>query len=133
MSNYANASIIALNLATAKGGIPIVQAWAEACRLIFPGKPQAEAKKCPRGAFLGLCEAGLVRGIAPGEYLASRKSVNKDYAVRMVELIEQEPFAASDSLRLWLHAVGGVKKTENDQRKIVQALHQHNYLTIQAP
>jgi hypothetical protein len=45
----------------------------------------AQKKGCPRGAFLGLCEEGLVKGIPAGNYTTSKD--NKAYAVRAAELL----------------------------------------------
>jgi len=39
-------------------------------------------KGCPRGAFLELCEAGMIKGIASGKYTRSKR--NKEYAIDAV-------------------------------------------------
>ncbi|MCD6168304.1 MAG: hypothetical protein J7J33_03240 [Caldisericia bacterium] len=44
-------------------------------------------KGCPKGAFLGLCEEGMVKGIPPGSYTASEK--NKQYAIKAVDLLRR--------------------------------------------
>ena len=40
-----------------------------------------------RGAFLGLCEEGLIKGIPSGQYMASRD--DKAYAVRAAALLAE--------------------------------------------
>jgi len=42
--------------------------WESAMKQLYPTSATAQRKACPRGAFLGLCEEGLVRGIPPGHY-----------------------------------------------------------------
>jgi len=44
-------------------------------------------KGCPKDAFLGLCEEGMVKGIPPGSYTASEK--NKQYAIKAVDLLRR--------------------------------------------
>ena len=54
-------------------------------RRSIPTSVSAQKKGCPRGAFLGLCEDGLVKGIPAGNYTVSKD--NKAYAVRAAELL----------------------------------------------
>jgi hypothetical protein len=53
---------------------------------LYPTSPTSRKKDCPRGAFLGLCEEGLVKGIPAGKYTASKD--NKAYAVRAAALAD---------------------------------------------
>ena len=46
----------------------------------------ARDKDSPKRAFLGLCDAGLVKGIRPGPYTASVK--NKKYVLEAVHLLK---------------------------------------------
>jgi len=44
-------------------------------------------KGCPKGAFLGLCEEGLIKGIPKGQY--TRSVDNKNYALKAVKILKQ--------------------------------------------
>jgi ATP dependent DNA ligase C terminal region len=55
---------------------------------LYPTSPTARRKSCPRGAFLGLCEEGLVKGILPGRYSRLKPFV-----------VEQCPFANLPELK----------------------------------
>jgi hypothetical protein len=53
-------------------------------------------KPCPKGAFLGLCEEGLIVGVRRGSYTRSVK--NKRYAVNAVKALRDDPGLA-DNIR----------------------------------
>ena len=79
----------------------------------------ARKKGCPRGAFLGLCEEGLVKGILAGHYTTSKD--NKAYAVRAVALLTEGTQHWSTSA-LWQAVTNGAEKAHNSQMDIVLAL-----------
>ena len=80
MSAYGDVSILAAKRCqTGKVSSP-VEAWESAVAEIFPVSLSLQKKACPRGAFLGLCEGGLVSGIARGHYTKSKR--NKEYALK---------------------------------------------------
>ena len=62
-----------------------VARWDSAIETLYPTSPTAQKKGGPRGAFLGLCEEGLIKGIPAGNYTASKD--NKAYAVRAAALL----------------------------------------------
>jgi hypothetical protein len=86
---------------------------------LYPTSPVARRKGAPRGAFLGLCEEGLVKGIPAGHYSATR--VNKDYAVRAAALLTEGTRSWSIST-LWQAVTNNSEKTHNSQMDIVMAL-----------
>lgn len=79
--------------------------------------PNTQAKGCPRNAFLGLCEEGLIRGIESGKYANLRE--NKEYVLTVVKVLAQtsKPFTAS---QLWRH-IGNEGKQEG-QMDVVLSL-----------
>ncbi len=85
---------------------------------LYPTSPTSRKKTCPRGAFLGLCEEGLVKGIPAGRYTASKD--NKAYAVNAAALLAERKQSWSAS-ELW-RAVGNAEKTHNRQMDVVLAL-----------
>ena len=58
--------------------------WQDAVQKLYP-TPAGQKKKAPRESFVGLCGAGLVKGIPAGDYAAGNR--NKDYAVAAVTLL----------------------------------------------
>jgi hypothetical protein len=86
---------------------------------LYPTSPTARKKGCPRGAFLGLCEEGMVKGIPAGRYTSSRE--NKAYAIRAVTLLAEETQNWSRST-LWQAVTNDPQKTHNSQMDIVLAL-----------
>jgi hypothetical protein len=86
---------------------------------LYPTSPAARRKSCPRGAFLGLCEEGLVKGIPAGHYAASND--NKGYAVRAAALLAEGSQTWSRSA-LWQAVTDNPEKTHNSQMDVVLAL-----------
>lgn len=93
--------------------------WQRAVERTFPNSKSQQVKSCPRGAFLGLCEAGLIKGIPSGSY--TRSQLNKQYAVRGVTLLRQRPELVDDALVLWRDIVG-IEKAHNGQMDVVLGL-----------
>jgi hypothetical protein len=97
-----------------------VEAWRFSAREVFPGRKAAQEKSCPRGAFLGLCEEGLLYGVSRGTYTKSRD--NKRYALEAVRLLNEDPAYSSDRAALWKAIMKGETKVENSQLDVVLAL-----------
>src|ERR1035437_6236410 len=83
-NRYGEAAIIAAREAASPKVSPAVR-WENAMERLYPTSPAARKKGCPRGAFLGLCEEGLVKGIPAGRYTSSKD--NKVYAVRAAAML----------------------------------------------
>jgi hypothetical protein len=116
-NRYGDAAILAARQA-ASGGNPIAQ-WEKSLEKLYPTSPVARQKSGPRGAFLGLCEEGLVKEIPAGDYSSSKDS--KAYAVRAVALLTAAKQHWSKSA-LWHEVTDGAGKQENGQIDIVLAL-----------
>jgi hypothetical protein len=117
-NRYAEAALMAARQAASAANSPAVQ-WESAMERLYPTSPIARKKGSPRGAFLGLCEEGLVKGIPAGEYGASR--ANKDYVVRAVALLIEDTQRWSTST-LWQAVVGDAEKPHSGQMDVVLAL-----------
>jgi hypothetical protein len=101
----------------------LCKAWDESALAIFPDSASLREKVCPRTAFFGLCEEGLVRGIPPGVYNSRPNSRNKGYAVRAVlGLASDETLAQADPTALWRLVKGPGKKRHNSQMHVVLTL-----------
>ena len=107
------------------GEINPIARWKGAMEKLYPTSPAARKKGCPRGAFLGLCEEGLVKGIPAGLYKASKD--NKSYAVRAVALLTAGTQHWSTSA-LWRAVTNGAEKTHDSQMDIVLALWNNNLI-----
>ena len=82
-NRYGEAALMAARGSSARTN-PVAR-WDSAMETLYPTSPTARKKGCPRGAFLGLCEEGLVKGIPAGNYTASKD--DKAYAVRAAALL----------------------------------------------
>ena len=97
------------------------EAWQTAAREVFVGLEAAQKKACPKSAFLGLCEAGLVSGIPRQDCGAGPE--NKEYAVQAVKLLAREPTLAKEGASsLWERVMDGRAKRPNSQMEVVLEL-----------
>ena len=59
--------------------------WQESVKKLYPITPAGQKKSAPRAAFLGLCEAGFIKGISPTPATPANKS--KTYATEAAALL----------------------------------------------
>jgi hypothetical protein len=120
---YALSAITAAKLASEKNLTP-VDAWAKAVVKEFPNSISSQLKGCPKNAFLGLCEDGLIKGIPRGKY--SRSVLNKHYAVTAIEFLREWKNSKLSPLDLWPAVLKKLdehsKKQHNSQMNVVLAL-----------
>jgi len=116
-NRYGEAALMAARGSSARTH-PVAR-WDSAMERLYPTSPTARKKGCPRGAFLGLCEEGLVKGIPAGNYTASTD--NKAYALRAAALLTKGTRSWSIS-ELWRAVTNDPEKTHNSQMDIVLAL-----------
>jgi hypothetical protein len=117
-NRYGEAALMAARHRSS-GDIDPVARWESAMEDLYPTSPAARKKGCPRGAFLGLCEEGLVKGIPAGHYTASKD--DKAYAVRAAALLSEGTRSWSRST-LWQAVSNDPEKPHNSQMDIVLAL-----------
>lgn len=119
MSKYGKAAVIAAKrLRIGKDSDPI-DAWNNATRAVFPSSESSQKKGCPKGAFIGLCNEGLIQGLEASNY--SKPTKNGQYAVQAIEVLKRNRFIASQPDLLW-KKVAGNTKTENHQMDVVVGL-----------
>ncbi|GAB7214058.1 DUF6979 family protein [Dickeya oryzae] len=82
MTKYTDAALITTRSCQGQEKPDVKTAWLKAIRDL-----DAYDEGCPRCAYLGLCEAGMVKGIRPGNYGLSDTNKNKGYAVDAANLI----------------------------------------------
>lgn len=120
MGKYGQAAIRATSFIKQRAATAPEDAWSRAVAETFPNSISSQQKGCPRGAYLGLCEEGLVSGVPAGRY--TRSQDNKRYAIQAVRLLWREPALAQDRKMLWRRIMNGVTKRANSQMDIVVAL-----------
>ena len=126
MNKYAQVAINAV-LSCKEKGISPVNAWETEIEKIFVKGSSSARKGCPKGAFLGLCESGLIKNIPSGVYTNSIK--NKEYAIKAVNLIKNNRELSEDPKKLW-DIINPDGKAHNSQMNIVCELYKAGFLMI---
>ena len=93
----------------------------------FRDAPEARRKGCPKQAFLGLCQAGLIRGVSGDRCVKTDPSLNRDYAQVAVRLLAADPgLAHAGAAELWRRVMeevrGDPEKRHNQQMDVVLTL-----------
>ncbi|WP_319478888.1 DUF6979 family protein [uncultured Draconibacterium sp.] len=122
MNKYAKAAIIAAQ--TLKTRNPM-DAWQFAVQEIFPQSEESRKKSCPKNAFLGLCEEGIIKNSEPGNY--SKSIDNKNYAISAINILKQETGITTKN-ELWRLVTEGNNKKHNSQMDVVLALWNNNLI-----
>lgn len=103
--------------------------WEYAMNELYRTSPTSRKKSRPRGAFLGLCEEGLVKGIPAGSYGASKD--DKAYAVHAVTLLSEGTKTWSTTA-LWQAVTSEPEKKHNSQMDVVMALWKNGLIVSKA-
>lgn len=127
MSKYGETALLATDLVVSDKALDPEAAWKQAAQKLFPASKPLQDKGCPKGAFLGLCGAGLVQGVEEQPLGGSNK--NGEYAVAAVAVLSKNPFLCSQPSLLW-KKVAGPSKTENHQMDVVIGLWQAGRIRI---
>ena len=120
MSKYGTIAVRAAKRVREENGLCPISAWKTSAEDIFPEQKASQEKGCPRNAFLGLAEEGLIRGVPPGRY--TRSLDNKDYALEAVKLLRISPDLSDDPKQLWECVMHGRNKQHNGQMDVAIAL-----------
>src|SRR5688500_16432028 len=101
MGRYGKVAVRAARSAANTSNRSYRNAWLQEVTAEFPDSVHAQNKACPRGAFVGLCEVGMVFGV-PGTPAGRPSSINGVYAVEAVRLLRGNPSLAGGSQKaLW--------------------------------
>ena len=128
MSKYGTCALDAVRLCAAGQATGPWEAWETATAAAFGRGTSGQQKGCPRAAFLGLCEEGLVIGVPRGAYTRSRK--NKQYALDAIAVLREQPHLADDPHGLWAAVLAGEPKQPNEQMDVVIALWKNDLLNL---
>ncbi|HEV2735841.1 MAG TPA: hypothetical protein VGV85_13425 [Longimicrobiaceae bacterium] len=110
------------------------EAWRAVAAEMFPDAPEARRKGCPKQAFLGLCQAGLIRGVAATACVNTDPSLNRDYAEVAVRLLAADPsLGHAGKAELWRRVMEEVRadpeKRHNQQMDVVLTLWNEQLIT----
>ncbi|MCK4717628.1 MAG: hypothetical protein KAT70_03075 [Thermoplasmata archaeon] len=119
LGGYGETAIKAVGFYQNKQADTLRCAWDKAAKETFHSC-SSQSKGCPRSAFLGLCQEGLIEGVPSGKYTVSTK--NREYALKAVELLRKKPEFAKNPKNLWKEALEGEHKAYNQQMHVVIAL-----------
>lgn len=124
MIKYREAAVYAVELITTDDGDEPTVAWEKSTKKFFPSSTNLQDKGCPKGAFLGLCNQGLIKGIAPGNYAKATK--NGDYAIKAVDILKKNRFLVSQPDMLWKKIAPTI--SHNHQLEVVIGLWEANLI-----
>jgi hypothetical protein len=126
MGKYGLAAVKAVELMHSEELNDPIDAWNVATGELFGIGSSGQFKGCPKGAFLGLCEEGLVKGIISGYYTRSYK--NKSYAIKAVQLLKKNINKNYTEEDLWNEILSGELKSYNQQMDVVLSLWNNNLI-----
>jgi len=127
-NKYGKAAVECAKILAAEKDSNPKSVWESVTKKIFGKETSSQKKGCPRNAFLGLCEEGLVKGVPPGNYTKSK--LNKRYAVKAVDVLARNPDIRFTPESLWDKIVKG-KKAHNHQMDVVLALWNNNLIEVE--
>lgn len=87
MGNYGNVAKRTTTIINDGKFISPIDAWEEAVWQVFPNSKSSREKGCPKNTYMGLCEEGLVKGVAPDNYTKSK--MNKEYGLQAIEILKK--------------------------------------------
>jgi hypothetical protein len=120
MGKYGRTAVMAAELVERDPRVAPREAWQRAVDEVFATSESGRKKACPRDAFLGLCEAGVVRGVRAGPYTGSEK--NKGYVLRALEVVRKDSRLLANQAAPWRRAVGHGDKAHNQQLDVLRGL-----------
>ncbi len=126
-NRYGEAALLAIRMETFGKALTPAERWMEAVRKVYPTTTAGQKKNAPRAAFVGLCDAGLVKGVAgagsspgSGPGMTSAGNRNRDYAVEAVRLLKAGEHKTVS--QLWTAVTDGDDVEHASQMDVVLAL-----------
>ena len=123
MALYGKAAVRAFELIQSGHYRDPEEAWFKAVKEYTNSKSSVK-KGCPRGAFLGLCEEGIIAGVPKGIYTDSE--LNKGYALEALRILRETNYTPTRDA-LWNQIVK-VNKAHNGQMDVVLSLWESGYI-----
>lgn len=117
-NRYGEAALLAARMETYGKALTAAERWQDAVKRLYPTTPAGQKKAGPRAAFVGLCEAGLVKGVTVGPLTTPNR--NKDYAVEAVRLLREDGRLSVS--QLWSAVAEGERDQHGSEMDVVLAL-----------
>jgi hypothetical protein len=127
MTNYNKYGEVAIKAAKEKGNPK--DNWLKEVQKAFFDSESSQKKSCPKSTFLGLCQEGLVKGIAKGNYTKSID--NKAYAIEAIKILKGNSKTIYTPKELWIKTKKElfiIKKDHNSQMDVVLALWEYGLI-----
>lgn len=120
MGQYGQAAVSAYRKII-KDGTRRESAWRQSIKAVTSSNT-SQTKGCPKNTFLGLCNLGLLVGVAKDTYAPPDE--NAKYAATAVNELRANPELAEDKNLLWEHVMVHFEpgKKHNGQMDVVTAL-----------
>lgn len=122
---YGRIAIKAVKLFVNKKSKSPLEAWKEAA-IEKTTSQSSQKKSCPKNAFLGLCEVGKIKKISGESDTATTPAVNKNYAIKAVEILRNDSTLCTKETELWKKVMKELgkktSKSQNNQMDVVIAL-----------
>ena len=120
-NRYGEAALLAVRMELYGKALTAGERWEDAVKKVYPTTTAGQKKNAPRAAFVGLCDAGLVKGVAAGSSgLTSAGNRNRDYAVEAVRLLRAGTHKTVT--QLWAAVTDGDQTEHASQMDVVLAL-----------
>lgn len=116
-NKYGEAALIAARLDVPER-VSAADRWDTAVRQLYPEKPYMQKKGAPKSTFLGLCGAGLVKGVPAEPTTANNR--NAAYGIKAVELLRAGTHRTVTAL--WSELTAGEEIAHAAQMDVVLAL-----------
>ena len=121
MAQFGSAPVFATKAYTQGKFSTLLDAWDFAISQ-YSESNSIRGKVCPKDAYLGLCECGLVKGIPAGKYGGPARNVNGRYAVDAYRILKSNPTLAANKRALWDTIPEPRAVNENNQIDVVVSL-----------
>ena len=112
MGKYGQAALNAIVLLNSRKAVDPQDAWEKATAALFGKGTSSQKKSCPKDAFLGLCDSGLIKGMSSPNSTSSVD--NKAYSVTAAQLLQANPGLSSLGTESMESCHAATKKTNED-------------------
>jgi hypothetical protein len=131
MGLYGVVAVRAIRLIKSGDLLEPLIAWNTVASEVFGEGTWAQQKSCPRSAFLGLCEAGMIQGIVKGKYAGKNElQKKKKYAIEAVRILKEKPELSENKLKLWSEVRKGAHYSHDSQMDVVVALWRNGMIVV---
>lgn len=125
MGMFGNTALIAIQYMRSGASVDPNEAWSNALGQCT-NKEAYKKKGCVRGAFAGLCDEGLIKGI--DTFCCCKSPVNKEYAISLLRCLREHDELSANPKELWKQAIGEDKRINSAIADVVITLYKNELL-----